>query len=351
MQLLFASSDEEDAECLGVIPAGSSGWPAAPTYRCPTWAGTRSSSVPCRAAGRRRQRSLRILRAQLRGARRAVYAGREPLRREFSAVVSRAISSARNSIRNARPNRRAHSSKTSSPCRVAMRLIPAIDIRDGRCVRLLKGRFDQETRYGVDPSTSRPATVGSAPNGCTSSTSTARPRAPPRTCRSSRPCARRELPSAARRRHPRPRRASRRARDRRPRRDRQPRRGASPSSSRGWLGEFGPERLVLGFDVRIDAAGAPFVATHGWTRTSALTLSDAIGRYAGRGPESRALHRRRPRRRADGPQLRALPRAARPNGPTSLSRPPAASATRPISSAGRDGRRAAIAARRCWKAA
>ena len=32
-----------------------------------------------------------------------------------------------------------------------MELLPAIDIRGGRCVRLLKGDFDQETRYAVDP--------------------------------------------------------------------------------------------------------------------------------------------------------------------------------------------------------
>ena len=32
-----------------------------------------------------------------------------------------------------------------------MELIPAIDIRGGRCVRLLKGDFDRETRYDYDP--------------------------------------------------------------------------------------------------------------------------------------------------------------------------------------------------------
>jgi len=32
-----------------------------------------------------------------------------------------------------------------------MKLIPAIDLRDGRCVRLLQGDFAQETRYAVDP--------------------------------------------------------------------------------------------------------------------------------------------------------------------------------------------------------
>src|SRR5690606_37931032 len=32
-----------------------------------------------------------------------------------------------------------------------MKLIPAIDIRGGRCVRLLQGDFAKETRYDADP--------------------------------------------------------------------------------------------------------------------------------------------------------------------------------------------------------
>src|SRR5579872_450250 len=32
-----------------------------------------------------------------------------------------------------------------------MRLIPAIDLRRGRCVRLLRGDFAAETTYGLDP--------------------------------------------------------------------------------------------------------------------------------------------------------------------------------------------------------
>jgi phosphoribosylformimino-5-aminoimidazole carboxamide ribotide isomerase len=32
-----------------------------------------------------------------------------------------------------------------------MELIPAIDLRDGRCVRLLKGDFAHETIYSDDP--------------------------------------------------------------------------------------------------------------------------------------------------------------------------------------------------------
>ncbi|HZF26168.1 MAG TPA: HisA/HisF-related TIM barrel protein, partial [Steroidobacteraceae bacterium] len=33
-----------------------------------------------------------------------------------------------------------------------MLLIPAIDLRDGHCVRLLRGDFAAETRYAVEPS-------------------------------------------------------------------------------------------------------------------------------------------------------------------------------------------------------
>ena len=32
-----------------------------------------------------------------------------------------------------------------------MRIYPAIDIKDGKCVRLLKGEFDKVTVYGDDP--------------------------------------------------------------------------------------------------------------------------------------------------------------------------------------------------------
>jgi phosphoribosylformimino-5-aminoimidazole carboxamide ribotide isomerase len=32
-----------------------------------------------------------------------------------------------------------------------MKLFPAIDLRDGRCVRLYQGDYDRETRYGDDP--------------------------------------------------------------------------------------------------------------------------------------------------------------------------------------------------------
>jgi len=49
---------------------------------------------------------------------------------------------------------------------------------------------------------------------------------------------------------------------------------------RAWLGEFGPERMVLAFDVRLDPAGVPRVAIHGWREQSQLSLWDAVANFA-----------------------------------------------------------------------
>ncbi|HTV95284.1 MAG TPA: 1-(5-phosphoribosyl)-5-[(5-phosphoribosylamino)methylideneamino] imidazole-4-carboxamide isomerase [Steroidobacteraceae bacterium] len=46
-----------------------------------------------------------------------------------------------------------------------------------------------------------------------------------------------------------------------------------------WLEHFGAERVALAFDVRLDAAGTPRVATHGWQRQSGLTLWDALASF------------------------------------------------------------------------
>lgn len=46
-----------------------------------------------------------------------------------------------------------------------------------------------------------------------------------------------------------------------------------------WLERFGAERIVLAFDVRMQAAG-PRVRTRGWTADSDVGLWDAVGRYA-----------------------------------------------------------------------
>ena len=53
-----------------------------------------------------------------------------------------------------------------------MDLYPAIDLRDGRCVRLHQGDFDRETIYDDDPIARAKAFDAAGARGCTSSTST-----------------------------------------------------------------------------------------------------------------------------------------------------------------------------------
>lgn len=52
-----------------------------------------------------------------------------------------------------------------------------------------------------------------------------------------------------------------------------------PETVRGWLKDFGPERIVLALDVRIDLAGTPRLTTHGWTETSKVSLWECIDDY------------------------------------------------------------------------
>jgi phosphoribosylformimino-5-aminoimidazole carboxamide ribotide isomerase len=161
-----------------------------------------------------------------------------------------------------------------------MQLIPAIDLRDGRCVRLFKGDFAQETRYGVDPATlaAEYAALGArwlhvvdldgAKRGSPANLALIeRMRAAAgvkvqlgggvRTRTSLEQvlavAERVVIGSLA---------------------------VSDPELVAAWFTEFGPERVTLALDVRLDANGVPLVATHGWTRGSTLTLAAAIERYA-----------------------------------------------------------------------
>jgi len=52
-----------------------------------------------------------------------------------------------------------------------------------------------------------------------------------------------------------------------------------PDEVAAWLDEFGPERLCLAFDVRLGPNGEPQVRTDGWTRNSTVTLAKAISAF------------------------------------------------------------------------
>jgi phosphoribosylformimino-5-aminoimidazole carboxamide ribotide isomerase len=53
-----------------------------------------------------------------------------------------------------------------------------------------------------------------------------------------------------------------------------------PAEVAAWLRRFGPERLCLAFDVRLDADGVPRLQTRGWRQPTALSLWDAMAPYA-----------------------------------------------------------------------
>lgn len=164
-----------------------------------------------------------------------------------------------------------------------MELIPAIDIRNGRCVRLLRGEFDQETRYEFDPRTlardyraagARWLHIVDLDGAASGERGNAQ--------------LIQEIAAAA---------------DLRVQLGGGIRSQASlvealavadrvvigslavtePESVAAWMTEYGPDRIVLGLDVRLDDEGRAFVTTHGWTEASDLTLDAAIGVYANAG--------------------------------------------------------------------
>jgi phosphoribosylformimino-5-aminoimidazole carboxamide ribotide isomerase len=53
----------------------------------------------------------------------------------------------------------------------------------------------------------------------------------------------------------------------------------SPDEVAQWMSKVDPSRIVLAFDVRIDASGSPMLTTHGWQRTSEVSLWSAVERY------------------------------------------------------------------------
>ena len=165
-----------------------------------------------------------------------------------------------------------------------MRLVPAIDLKDGRCVRLLRGDFARQTAYPTAPIelARRFEALGAdwlhvvdldgAREGRTDQGNHSliaqlaresslklqvggglRTRADVERVLES-GAARAVIGSAAL---------------------------SDPAAVREWAEDFGGERIALAFDVRLDAGGAPCIATHGWQRQSTRSLWEALAEFPG----------------------------------------------------------------------
>jgi len=58
-----------------------------------------------------------------------------------------------------------------------------------------------------------------------------------------------------------------------------------PDEVNEWLVRYGPDRICLAFDIRLDG-GVPLVRTRGWTEGTTLSLWDAVARF----PADRIKH-------------------------------------------------------------
>ncbi|MDH3419817.1 MAG: 1-(5-phosphoribosyl)-5-[(5-phosphoribosylamino)methylideneamino]imidazole-4-carboxamide isomerase [Gammaproteobacteria bacterium] len=161
-----------------------------------------------------------------------------------------------------------------------MLLIPAIDIRKGRCVRLFQGDFAQETRYDVDAvELAASYAAQGAPwlhvvdlDGAERGSPVSLPlvqrivtganlsvqlgggiRTESDLETALRVVQRVVIGSLA---------------------------VKEPETVARWLDTYGGEHLTLALDVRLDHGGVPRLTTHGWTEASQMSLWEAIERYA-----------------------------------------------------------------------
>jgi phosphoribosylformimino-5-aminoimidazole carboxamide ribotide isomerase len=160
-----------------------------------------------------------------------------------------------------------------------MHLLPAIDIRDGHCVRLLQGDFGMESRYDVRPTdlAKHYAQLGADWLHVVDLDGAARGE-PVNLALI------REMQSAAgihiqlgggvRNRE-----SLAQTLDVAQRVVIGSLAVTDPSLVEAWLKEFGEQRLTLALDVRIDKNNVPYLTTHGWQRESQITLWDALSRF------------------------------------------------------------------------
>jgi phosphoribosylformimino-5-aminoimidazole carboxamide ribotide isomerase len=162
-----------------------------------------------------------------------------------------------------------------------MRLIPAIDLRGGKCVRLLQGRFDAETVYGDDPVQvlARYRALGAryvhvvdldgardGSQGNRAAIAALVAAYPDVTIQVGGGIRTREVAAALF--------------------DLGVQRVVvgsvavlRPAEVQQWMREFGSDRVVLAFDVRLDDGGTPRLATHGWEAQTESSLWDAVTDY------------------------------------------------------------------------
>jgi len=56
-----------------------------------------------------------------------------------------------------------------------------------------------------------------------------------------------------------------------------------PDIVKAWLSRFGGEQIVLALDVKLDQSDEPIVTTHGWTRSSNMSLFECIDDFRSAG--------------------------------------------------------------------
>ena len=57
----------------------------------------------------------------------------------------------------------------------------------------------------------------------------------------------------------------------------------APDEVAHWMTQVDPRRIVLAFDVRLDSDNVPMLATHGWQKTSSVVLWEAVERFMSSG--------------------------------------------------------------------
>ena len=158
-----------------------------------------------------------------------------------------------------------------------MKIIPAVDLQDGKCVRLYQGDFDKSTEYSDDPVAVAREFAALSVNdlhvvdldGARSGTQQNR-----------------DIISAI---------AEQSGMDVQVGggiRDRDALTGwlavgasrcvigslavAEPDTVKSWMVQIGADHIVLALDVNINASGVPMITTHGWTRSSTTSIYECI---------------------------------------------------------------------------